>query len=249
MRMIRLVLVIVSVCLLYSCGAQEREANRDNSEIRLLGDSIVEIKSFYKDGIVSEIMHYNNDKQLHGEYLEWYGNGTKKRKWNYNHDELNGKQLSWDEKGNVTIEENYLNGIKEGFQINFENKDTLRVEYYKVGKLIFSRIPENDYKPSSILLANLMSQGLDSSVSVQILKNDLSGYIVKDKGRAVFIEDSAVAGIIGDVYAKAAVINRTKYDAPLTFDYLYKKGLTKKQIEYLIKNKFIDIEDKKKIVN
>lgn len=249
---IKIRLFIFSISLVvFACGsAQSEQIKKENNEtFKLLGDSIVEYKLYYTNGNLKKLTYYNRNKHLQGLYNEWYENGKRKTEWNYLDNKLNGKQITWDENGKIDSESNYFHGEKDGNQRNFRNGDTLSTEYYSKGKLISRKVPADYYTPSKLMMDGLLSEGLDSINALRILRDNLSGYIVRDGMHASFIEDSSVVGLIGSVVNQAPDISKNKFGNPITYKYLKEKGLNKEQIDYLIKNGYVKIEDKKQISN
>lgn len=238
-----ILLSIIHSFIFYSCSAQpESNSNKEyKEEIHQISDSLVEYKSYYANNKLKEQSFYNLDNELHGKSKEWHEDGSKKLEWNYVKNVLHGEQIRWDENGNIQSLSNYVFGQKNGKQFNFDKGDTLYVETYDHGKLLHKYTPADYYSPPPTFMKDLMSEGLDSITALRILKNGLSGYIVKDKNISIFIEDSTVTGIIGSTVNQAKDISRNNLNQLLTEEYLISKGLTKKQIKDLYKKGFIKL--------
>lgn len=244
MKKLKFIFCVLISFAFTSCEAQpvKLKESEFKEETKKISDTLIEYKSFYKNGQLKEKISYNNDYELNGNYIEWNEKGIKKAEWNYRKNKFNGEQITFDENGNVDVITSYLLGEKHGKSYTYDKGDTLSIETYDHGKLVDKWIPKDYYKPSAFLMKGLLDDGLDSTTAAYILNNNLSGYVVKNGDKVKFIEDPEVAGILNSVTEQANAISENKVKQPVTRKYLLSKGLTEKQIDELSKKGLIKIE-------
>jgi antitoxin component YwqK of YwqJK toxin-antitoxin module len=95
-----------------------------------------ERKTYYNNGNIKTIEHFNNDGKLDGEYIENYSFGNIRKRVNYFNGKVNGYNYEFYENGKLKLFSKYTFGMLNGTYLIFSEEGKLfSIKSYKYGKM------------------------------------------------------------------------------------------------------------------
>jgi len=198
-----------------SCQGQKSEGDKDVITTRI-NDTLSMFEDFFSNGQKKTEGYTNSDGKLTGKYSLWYDNGVKQSEFNYNSGLRTGEQRSWYKSGILATTDNYYNDTLNGTSTFYiETGEFGSEDKYVMGKKISHQECIGYYKPDKQMLKTYTDLGLDSLTAVKILRENLSGMVVKTDSGIIFKEDTNVRNTINSVLHQADSVQTLKQKKPI----------------------------------
>ena len=93
---------------------------KEIKKLKAKGEDVVYQKKFERN--------YKNGK-LHGNYREWYSDGSPKLRASYYKGQIDGMYTRWYPNGNVRMEARYIEGTRAGIYKEYYENGNIRIDY------------------------------------------------------------------------------------------------------------------------